>query len=412
MESMPESIPLDVSVATRANEARSVTELSHAIGLLGKQFSPDKEEERLQLLKQARLLVQALETPRETMIKHCWAQPAATLLIHIGIEAGLFNHLAQNPGPKRVDQVSKALGFDHDVLARAMRRLGSMGYLKEVGADEYEATNFARSLSLPILSGGYTCIVGCWPIFFNFPAYLKKRGWSVSADPTEGPLQDVIGKDKNIFQHMMINYPNGEFQNHMAGYRQGRPSWMDDGFFPVAEKLIQGADTSADAAFLVDIGGSIGHDLDEFCRKHPDAPGRHILQDLPHVLSQVQRIDSKIELIEYDFHTEQPVKGARAYYLHSVLHDWTDEVCRSILSHITAAMKPGYSKLLVNENVLPPTGANWQATALDIMMMTLNSSRERTEGQWRNLLESAGLNIVKIWTKGDGVESLIECELA
>ncbi|KDN67897.1 putative O-methyltransferase [Colletotrichum sublineola] len=354
MESMPESIPLDVSVATRANEARSVTKLSNAIGLLGKEFSPDKEEERLQLLKQARLLVQALETPRETMIKHCWAQPAATLLIHIGIEAGLFNHLAQNPGPKRVDQVSKALGFDQDVLARAMRHLGSMGYLKE----------------------------------------------------------DVIGKDKNIFQHMMINYPNGEFQNHMAGYRQGRPSWMDDGFFPVAEKLIQGADTSADAAFLVDIGGSIGHDLDEFCRKHPDAPGRHSLQDLPHVLSQVQRIDNKIELIEYDFHTEQPVKGARAYYLHSVLHDWTDEVCRSILSHITAAMKPGYSKLLVNENVLPPTGANWQATALDIMMMTLNSSRERTEGQWRNLLESAGLKIVKIWAKGDGVESLIECELA
>ncbi|KAK2049472.1 O-methyltransferase [Colletotrichum somersetense] len=413
MGSIPENIPLDVSVATRPNDAESVAELSKAIGLLGEDYSPEKEEVRLQLLKQARSLVQALETPRETMIKHCWAQLSANVLIAVGIESGLFNYLAQNPGPKRVDLVSKALGFDQDVLARAMRHLGSMGYLKEVGADEYAPTNFTRCLSLPIISGGYTCIVGgCWPTFSNFSAYLKKHNWSISADPTDGPLQDVVGKDKNFFQHMMENYPNGEFNNHMAGYRQGRPSWMDDGFFPVAERLIKDADTSPDAAFLVDIGGSLGHDLDEFCRKHPNAPGRHILQDLPPVLSQVQKLDPKIEPMAYDFHTEQPIKGARAYYLHSVLHDWTDDVGRSILSRITAAMKPGYSKLLVNENVLPPTGANWQTTALDIMMMTLFSARERTEEQWRSLLEPAGLKIVNIWTKGEGVESLIECELA
>ncbi|WQF86499.1 Putative O-methyltransferase domain, S-adenosyl-L-methionine-dependent methyltransferase superfamily [Colletotrichum destructivum] len=98
--------------------------------------------------------------------------------------------------------------------------------------------------------------------------------------------------------------------------------------------------------------------------------------------------------------------------MHSVLRDWTDEVGRSILSRFTAAMKPGYSRLLVNENVLPPTGANWQKTALDMMMMTLFSSRERTEEQWRRLLEPAGLRIIKIWSQGEGVESLIECELA
>ncbi|GJD01163.1 O-Methyltransferase [Colletotrichum higginsianum] len=413
MGSIPERTPLDVSVAVQANDARSVAELSDAVGSLGRTFSPENEEGRLQLLKQTRSLLQALETPRETMIKHCWAQPSVSFVIATGIESGLFSYMAQNPGPKRVDQLSKALSFDHDVLSRTMRHLGSMGYLKEVGPDKYEATNFAKSLSLPIIAGGYSCIVGgCWPTFSNFPSYLKKHNWSIPADPTEGPLQDVVGKDSNFFKHMMTNYPGGEFQSHMAGYRQGRPSWMDDRFYPVAERLIRGADRSADAAFLVDIGGSIGHDLDEFCRKHPDAPGRHILQDLPHVLSQIQKIDPKIEPMEYDFHTEQTVRGARAYYMHSVLHDWTDEVGRGILSRVTAAMKPGYSRLLVNENVLPPTGANWQTTALDMMMMTLFSSRERTEEQWRRLLEPAGLRIIKIWSQGEGVESLIECELA
>ncbi|KXH26158.1 O-methyltransferase [Colletotrichum simmondsii] len=409
MGSIPEKTLLDTSIATQANDAKSVAHLANTIGTLGISFLPNDEQGRLALLKQTRSLLQALETPRETMIKHCWAQPAVTFVIATGIGSGLFEYLVQNPGPKTVDPLGKALRFDIDILSRTLSHLWSMGYLKEVGPDEYNGTNFTRSLSLSIIAGGYPCLVeSCWPTFSNFPLYLKKHDWSISADPREGPMQDVIGKDNNFFKHMMTNRPAGEFQNHMAGYRQGRPSWMDDGFFPVSERLVKGADSSPEAAFLVDIGGIIGHDLDESCRKHPTAPGRHVLQDLECVLSQIQKVDPKIELMSYDFHTEQPVKGARAYCMHSVLHDWTDVVCGSILSRVTEAMTPGYSKLLINENVIPSIGADWQATALDMMMMTLFSSRERTEEQRRKLLEPAGLKIVKIWSAGEGVESLIE----
>lgn len=98
--------------------------------------------------------------------------------------------------------------------------------------------------------------------------------------------------------------------------------------------------------------------------------------------------------------------------MHSVLHDWPDEVCGKILAQVTSAMKPGYSKLLINENVIPPTHADWQATALDIMMLTLLSSRERTAEDWTSVLSGAGLQICKIWSAANGVESLIECELA
>lgn len=98
--------------------------------------------------------------------------------------------------------------------------------------------------------------------------------------------------------------------------------------------------------------------------------------------------------------------------MHSVLHDWPDNVCKSILARIKEAMKPGYSKLLINENVIPDVGAWWETSALDMVMLTLFCSKERTEADWRNLLEtSAGLKIVKIWSAGKGVESLIEVEL-
>lgn len=73
-------------------------------------------------------------------------------------------------------------------------------------------------------------------------------------------------------------------------------------------------------------------------------------------------------------------------------------------------MQTGYSKLLVYENVVPDVGADWQVTALDLMMMTLVSSRERKEQEWRRLLDRAGLKILNIWRHANGVESLIECE--
>ena len=105
--------------------------------------------------------------------------------------------------------------------------------------------------------------------------------------------------------------------------------------------------------------------------------------------------------------------GARAYYIHSVLHDWPDETCVKIIQRIKEAMKPGYSKLLINENVIAATGATWEATGLDLLMLTLFSSRERTESDWIQLLEKqCGMKIVKIWTHENGVESVIECELA
>ncbi|KAI1655997.1 hypothetical protein F4813DRAFT_364995 [Daldinia decipiens] len=56
--------------------------------------------------------------------------------------------------------------------------------------------------------------------------------------------------------------------------------------------------------------------------------------------------------------------------MHSVLHDWPDEQCVEILTQLCKSMEPGYSKMLINENVIPPQHTYWKATALDIIMMT------------------------------------------
>ncbi|KAL6237197.1 O-methyltransferase [Aspergillus navahoensis] len=74
-----------------------------------------------------------------------------------------------------------------------------------------------------------------------------------------------------------------------------------------------------------------------------------MLQDLPEVVSSIKDLQPSIEVPAHVFFTKQPVKAGQAYYMHSILHDWPDGLCRKILARIVAAMKPGYSKLLVNE---------------------------------------------------------------
>ena len=73
-------------------------------------------------------------------------------------------------------------------------------------------------------------------------------------------------------------------------------------------------------------------------------------------------------------------------------------------------MRPGYSKLLVNENVVPDVGAAWSITSMDWLMMALGAVRKRTEKQWRGLLGQAGLTVTGVWTYEQGTESLIEAE--
>lgn len=71
-------------------------------------------------------------------------------------------------------------------------------------------------------------------------------------------------------------------------------------------------------------------------------------------------------------------------------------------------MKPGYSKILINEWVLPDTGSPLLPALLDIQMLAVLSGMERTQTQWKQLLESVGLEIVKFHTIGKEIEGLIE----
>lgn len=65
---------IDLVLATTANDLPAVPQLVEDVSKLAKTLEGGGDAARHALLLKARTLVQALETPRETMIKHTWAQ--------------------------------------------------------------------------------------------------------------------------------------------------------------------------------------------------------------------------------------------------------------------------------------------------------------------------------------------------
>lgn len=155
---------------------------------------------------------------------------------------------------------------------------------------------------------------GCTvPAAHALPKWLEQNQYR---SPTEGrncPFSLGFKTDLHFFEFLNANpeypAPATQFNNLMSAYHQGRPSWMDVGFYLVHDKLIQGARSGDDEVFLVDVGGNKGHDLEEFTSKRPYYPGRLILEDLPHVLDDITSLNPSIEPTAHDFFTEQPVKG-------------------------------------------------------------------------------------------------------
>jgi hypothetical protein len=176
-----------------------------------------------------------------------------------------------------------------------------------------------------------------------------------------------------------------------TSHRRRGQQWFN--FFPVETKLRV---ESPSTPLLVDVGGGLGEDLIAFKQKYRTIPGRLILQDLPIVINSIKNMPSGVEAMSHDFFSSQPVKGAKAYYLRTVLHDWPDKQALQILLRIREAMGPD-SLLLINETLLPESNVSLSAAQADLTMMVSFASLERTQKQFETLLNKAGFDLVHVW---------------
>lgn len=370
---------------------------------------------REQLISYARSLITTLETPSETIFRMAFAEPANYALVRIAIDLKIFETLNAASGkPVTVTELAKN-GADAVFVHRMLRHLAAMNIVKETAVGEFAATGFSDALLEDKYRGGVIYsydVLG--PTLRRLPDYMKETGYKNPSDPAGGPFQFAHNTKDPFFVWLGGHEQYAvAFNQYMGGYRYGKATWLDPGLYPIDTALQ--LDTEAEkenGAAIVDVGGGMGQDLAELKSKHPTLRGKMVLQDLPTVIEQITDLPADIERQAHDFFTPQPVVGARVYYLHSVLHDWDDTSCIKILENIKPAMRPGYSKILINDFVVPDKGATWPATAMDLGMMALGSVKERTEEDWTSLAQKAGFLVKKVTVIEAGSENIIELGLA
>ena len=169
---------------------------------------------------------------------------------------------------------------------------------------------------------------------------------------------------------------------------------------------------------FVDVGGGNGHVIRKLLGGDGvQLKGRFVLEDMQSAVDTVQyEARSQGETLPYecvvqDFFEKQKIEGARVYHIRRCLHDWSDDKCEVILRNIREAMRPGFSKVLIHEFVLPVMNAEPREVLFDMLMMCL-TGLERDEKQWEALLGRSGLRIVKVWRAKAGHMGIIEAEVA
>ena len=75
-------------------------------------------------------------------------------------------------------------------------------------------------------------------------------------------------------------------------------------------------------------------------------------------------------------------------------------------------MEPGYSRLLINDNILSSKSPDLQVVTVDLIMMVKVAAGERTDVMTYHLLKSVGFKVVKMWTAPGAVTSIIEAEVS
>lgn len=379
-------------------------------------FQADDETQRQILLQSARNLVKALEPPSERIGRMCYLDPLLFAATRVLLDLDVCQQLTAAETPMSASQLAETKGADPKLVERLLKHVCTEAFVQETGPDEYVANDSTRLIASPEGQGVIKDMFQIFKVGAAFPDFLKETKYANPTNKDVSAWKHSMGTTQHYFEYIFT--PGREhmaeaFHNHM-NFKTSSVKWHDS---PELRSALFGyVSKSEKDVLIVDMGGSNGRDLVDFRKARPGQKGRLILQDLP---ATIEGTDTNalaaqgVEATAHDFFTPQPIKGAKAYYLKMVLHDWPDEQCRQILSNIKPALKAGHSRILLNEVVVPETGAQWYETSLDVLMMTVHSAQERREREWRALVESVGgLKVNKIWTVKGAVEKVIEIELA
>jgi hypothetical protein len=311
--------------------------------------------------------------------------------IYVLVKLGIPDLIGDQPASTA--RLAETLGVDADALHRLLRMLVSIGIVGPSEGDQFVLTAAGKFLRADS------------PGSLRHLALLGGEHWHLQ--PQMDLLSSVTtGKPAFELFHGMGFFEYLSAHPEAAALFDAAMESVAGGFLPSVSTL----DLPQGASMVVDVGGGKGVLLASILRDHPQVRG--MLVETPGVLQGASRflaeqgIDGRCSCVAGDFLQSVP-KGGDLYLLSHILHNWNDEQAVAILRNCRSAMHAA-ARLLVLEIVLGSSSdfyANW----LDLEMLVNFGGRERTESEYRDLLERGGFRLVET-RRTDSSISVLQCE--
>jgi len=296
---------------------------------------------------------------------------------------GVFEQLAA--GPATAEELAQKLKVHPDACHRLLVGLAQMGLLHR-DADDFSNSDLAHyvsgTTSLPLAP------LTAWGNLF-YPVW----GHLDDAVREYGPRwhQTFGASQEDTFANV---YKNPEALRNFCGL-------MSAYSVPQGTLIAEVFDFSPYHCVL-DVAGGVGGLIIEIGKRHAHMNG--IVMDLPPVCAladeaiEAAGLTTRYRSEVADLFTGPYPSGGDVISLSWVLHDWNDAHCLQILRHCYNALPSG-GALLITESVLAddrsgtPFGV---AMSLHMLLLCEPGARERTEDEYRTLLEESGFEMVKV----------------
>jgi hypothetical protein len=328
-------------------------------------------------------------TPEDQMMQ--WITSKwITKPICVVVELGIADLLRD--GPLGVDTLAEKTETHAPTLYRLLRALSSVGIFLEKEEYVFELTALSRCLLSDAMK----------PMAQLFLSEWHDKAWN--------SLTYTVKTGKPGFDHA--------FGKQSFDWIEQNPSVRSIYDKAQGIKAVGLADAVSEAynfsgiSSICDVGGGRGSFLIQLLGKYSHING--FVADIQGAVRYAERaiakagLDERCKAVSYDFLKDAP-PVCDAYFLVNILHDWNDKICCQILTNISQSMNTK-SKLWIVEYLLKQGPGFSVAKLLDIEVLVMGDGRERTIDEFKDILDSVGLEISEVIPTGHGV-ALLECKL-
>ncbi|OTA93514.1 hypothetical protein M434DRAFT_11577 [Hypoxylon sp. CO27-5] len=280
-------------------------------------------------------------------------------------------------------ELADSIGAEEALVSRMGQMLVSTGKLVQSVPNHVSHSRLSQSYKTGDRNGSSFAMVhdDFQRVFASLPGYFEKYGPRQPKGKTEIPASFAYGADGKLTPWEVLAQQGAEHIEQFGFAMQAMTDhmWPYTGAYDFAW-VAEYATANPERTLIVDVGGSFGHALRANLVKFPGIPpSRCAVQDREEMIPIIREA-----------------------------HE-SDSIMKDILADSLPADEPR-ARILINDQIMTEPPHRFVA-AMDMVMLTW-ASKERSEEQFKDLADRAGLTVVKVHKPEGATMGVVECKKA